>query len=1150
MEKYPLLQSLIKSLIKPLTPEKQTELEELFKDKLKFTSVFDITRLTENGFKEKVENEFKSKYAKPLVISSASLVKFYNDAKCLAAQISHLYREKQLSSGEPQHRWHPAGIRAVEKEGPTYTNLFKENWDDSCKIDSIASIDSPVAYLRALYLFAEQLEMSASQSKTEIAVKTEKEEKTETETETETETKTEKEKETDKKTKAKTPTDNRIRLKTRRPELAELVIDQHNTFTPQPMLKIVNDLLEKNIKEAMKDGPDKEKSTYELLALRSYPFALPYEISHHQCLLGLSGEKPSLGELNYRITTHLPLTQTVNFKYGQIRNSTPSVAQQLMSGLSPKQQDLLIEDLIATPSDNYWKKIYGTAKKNSLKDLDTFLKHTGLNAEQLEALLAQGKNSPRLSSNYPTPIALDGLYGARYVHGPSFSNIIDNMKVVAKEITATSYERLQRMQRMIRLQRWLDISFVELDTLIISAFNSSTPINHDMHLDTHTLRTLGVYRHLKRRYSINADEFAAVLYQLSPYAIGDQVSLFDRVFNQTRLFEKHLALDGRSFSTDDTDKASHTVLQHLSASLGLPLAEDSLLKVVKNTQKHLGSLKVALDTLSSIYRQARIARMFGISIADCTTLATLLGGESVTSCLTNPIDNIRTLKVTAREGNMSVEVVARFHLPGQFYHDYLPTLLPGSTLKTSTSWFANTDTVNAFSVLFPALSGSDKVATISIYGIVTAAPNSVVSLAGCGIKVIHGNFDELIKRDASWVTLTRTELSGSDIVLPLFNTQLQQTEPLRPDPSNMLDVLMQLDWITNWLSESVYTIPKLKHLLLSTTNSNDHALQNMQQHLTKLKKDSDQHKITTAEINALSLPKLPEDSTWWSLMASTLLDANGLVKNFAPTITDDVPKKLVDVLQSVIAPLVLNIDAAENARLKDDCQKKLKDLLLLAHDRQLHLVEQLLQETCQLPMNSAKGVLVWANTSAYEILIATQDDANNESYLTKLSKTLPKVLRHAEAAVQLHLSRSALHLFLEHPDWLEPSDTTQKLTLTLSSLYLLDRFNHGMTTHQYPEENVLSYLKFANSEATTAEKNSLLAGLLNWTTEQVTVLTATLTHQQARTVKDLDWVMRCYTTCKATGLTTGSLLDATALNNNSTTDDWKKIGEAVMATSR
>jgi hypothetical protein len=1138
MEKYPLLQSLIKSLIKPLTPEKQTELEELFKDTLKFTSVFDITRFTENGFKEKVENEFKSKYAKPLVISSASLVKFYNDAKCLAAQISHLYREKQLSSGEPQHRWHPAGIRAVEKEGPTYTNLFKENWDDSCKIDSIASIDSPVAYLRALYLFAEQLEMSASQSKTEIAVKTEKEEKTETDAKT------------DKKTKAKTPTDNRIRLKTRRPELANLVIDQYSTFTPQPMLKIVNDLLEKNIKEAMKDGPDKEKSTYELLALRSYPFALPYEFFHHQCLLGLSGEKPSLGELNYRITTHLPLTQTMNFQYGQISNSTPSIAQQLMSGLSPKQQGLLIEDLIATPEDNYWKKIYGTAAKDNLSNLDTFLKHTGLNAEQLEALVAQGKNSPRLSSNYLTPIKPSGLYGARYVNGPSLSNTTNNMKVVAKEITATSHERLQRMQRMIRLQRWLDISFVELDALIISVFNSSTPINNNMHFDTHTVQTLGVYRYLKRRYSINADEFAAVLYQLSPYAIGDQVSLFDRVFNQTRLFEKHLALDGRSFSAEDTDKASHTVLQHLSASLGLPLAEDSLLKIVKNTQKHLGCLKVDLDTLSSIYRQARIARMFGISIADCTTLSTLLGGESVSRCLTNPIDNIRTLKVTAREDNMSVEVVARFRLPRQFCKDYLPELLPGSTLTTNTSWFANKNTVNEFSISFPASSDSNKVPRITIYGIPTAAPDSVVSLAGCGINVIHGNFDELINRSTSWVILARTPLSNQEKELSLFNTQLKQTEPMRSYPSNMLDVLMQLDWITNWLSESVYTIPKLKHLLLSTTNSNAHALQNMQQHLTKLKKDSDQRKVTTAEINALSLPKLPKDSTWWSLMASTLLDANGLVKNFAPTITDDVPKKLVDVLQSVIAPLVLNIDAAENTRLKDDCQKKLKDLLLLAHDRQLHLVEQLLQETCQLPMNSAKGVLLWANTSAYEILNATQDDANNESYLTKLSKTLPKVLRHAEAAVQLHLSRSALHLFLEHPDWLEPSDTTQKLTLTLSSLYLLDRFNHGMTTHQYPEENVLSYLKFANSEATTAEKNSLLASLLNWTTEQVTELTATLTHQQARTVKDLDWVMRCYTTCKATGLTTGSLLDATALNNNSTTDDWKKIGEAVMATSR
>ena len=1130
MEKYPLLQSLIKSLIKPLLPEKQTELEKLFKDTLKFTSVFDITRLTENDFKDKVEYAIKDKHENKLTISSDSLVKLYNDAKCLAAQISHLYREKQLSSGEPQHRWHPVGIRAVEKEGPTYTNLFKENWDDSCKIDSIASIDSPVAYLRALYLFAEQLEMSASQSKTE----------TETETAAKAETKTD----------ATPPTDNRIRLKTRRPELADLVIDEHNTFTPQPMLKIVNDLLEKNIQEAMKTRPDANKSTYELLALRSYPFALPYEIFHHQCLLGLRGEKPSLGELNYRITTHLPLTQTVNLQYGQISNSTPSVAQQLMSGLSPKQQELLIEGLIAPTKDNHWKKIYGTADKNSLKNLDTFLKHTGLNADQLEALLAQGKNSPHLSSNYPTPIALSGLYGARYVHGPSLSNTIDSMKIVAKEITAASYERLQRMQRMIRLQRWLDISFVELDALIISAFNSSMPLNHTMHLDTHTVCTLGVYRYLKRQYSINADEFAAVLYQLSPYAVGDQASLFDRVFNQTRLFEKHLALDGRPFSTEDTEKASHTVLQHLSASLGLPLVEDSLLKVVKNTQKHLGSLKVDLDTLSSIYRQARIARMFDISIADCTTLASLLGGESVTSCLTNPIDNIRTLKVIARQGNMGVELVARFHLPGQFYNNYLPTLLSGSTLKTSTSWFANTDTVNAFSVSFPALSGSNEVATINIYNIDTVAADSVVSLAGCGINVIHGNFDELIKRGASWVTLTRTQLSSADMVLKLFDTQLEQTEPLRPDPSNMLDVLMQLDWITNWLSESVYNIPKLKHLLLSTTNSNDHALQNMQQHLTKLKKDTDQRKVTTAEIIALSLPKLPDDSTWSSLMASTLLDANGLIKNFAPTITDDVPKKLVDVLQSIIEPLVLNIDAAENTSLKDDCQKKLKDLLLLAHDRQLHLVEQLLQETCQLPMNCAKGVLVWANTSAYEILTATQDDANNESYLTKLSKTLPKVLRHAEAAVQLHLSRSALHLFLEHPDWLEPSDTTQKLTLTLSSLYLLDRFNHGMTTHQYPEENVLSYLKFANSKAATAEKNSLLASLLNWTTEQVAVLTATLTHQQARTVKDLDWVMRCYTTCKATGLTTRSLLDATALNNNSTTERWKKIGEAVMATSR
>ncbi|MEK1838929.1 MAG: Tc toxin subunit A, partial [Pseudomonas sp.] len=160
MDDNPLLKSLIGA---HGTEQTKAALEQFFKDTLKLTSVFDITRLTEAEFKDRFSTAIQNSALKDHA-SSIDTKTLYDNVKCLAAQISHLYREQQTSDGKAQHQWHPHGIRAVEKQGPTYTNLFQENWDDACKVDSIAAIDSPVAYLRALYLFALQLESSASES--------------------------------------------------------------------------------------------------------------------------------------------------------------------------------------------------------------------------------------------------------------------------------------------------------------------------------------------------------------------------------------------------------------------------------------------------------------------------------------------------------------------------------------------------------------------------------------------------------------------------------------------------------------------------------------------------------------------------------------------------------------------------------------------------------------------------------------------------------------------------------------------------------------------------------------------------------------------------------------------------------------------------
>ncbi len=121
---------MIKAYAPPKT--KQQNLKSALKKKLGLTSVFDITGMTEAGFKDHLVSAFDND--EMFKVHAGSIAgSLYNDARCYAAQISHLYREQRTSDGTAQHQWHPLGIRAIEKQGPTYTHLFKENWDDACK---------------------------------------------------------------------------------------------------------------------------------------------------------------------------------------------------------------------------------------------------------------------------------------------------------------------------------------------------------------------------------------------------------------------------------------------------------------------------------------------------------------------------------------------------------------------------------------------------------------------------------------------------------------------------------------------------------------------------------------------------------------------------------------------------------------------------------------------------------------------------------------------------------------------------------------------------------------------------------------------------------------------------------------------------------
>lgn len=1165
--------SLMTALVKSDAPLKKGRSDfATAMQKMGFTSVFDIVRLPKAAFARQL-----ARY------SDANAGVAYDNAMKYAALISRLFREHQTSSGTFQQLAQRSGIRALVPLGATWQRMFNENWDEFTKVGAIAANDSPVAYLTNLRKFSLELEETSADPK-------------------------------------------RLLMDERRSDLKDLLITHENTSTPRPMLTIVMQVLESHLRSYLDGNPsDQTKSTHQVLAERRYPFVLPYNFYHHQCQLGLADKKPHLGELNYRASLLLPIKETATNDYGKIQHPTLQ-AQRLLGGLSPQQQELLIEpsvfsnfyltrsdllkgwqspltaylrphttqsrcylllsgqadttaspeadtptegagaktvvsltfrkdaetqlasidlssnvpdltgagwllnrlhaagnsiiahfkatslptpteqgytarfDLITatvtaaepirlarqrfaltlddqysltTTEQDFFKSAYGVkvTDDSSLRQLTLlidFMQHTGLNAEQVEQLVARRSYAVRVSPNCPdlspNRIALRGTrnkvlgvpcpnnYGACYVNGtgpgadrydselePAPETVLHNDSDTAIgleqiesgdskqwRLSKTSLDRLDRLQRMIRLQRWTGIPFAKLDTLIISVIRAEGEANLGLELNQNTLRALGVYRYLNQRYSIKPEEFAALMHDLSPYASGkDEVPLFDQVFNRVQLFDTPLILDQTPINLLPPDAATQKTLLQLCAGLGVQPTEDSLLLIVSETQKHVGVLKRDLPTVSSLYRQARIARLFGHSVEDLLALAGLLGGPSYKTALAS--------------GRLSAAM----------------------PIKT-------------------------------------------------------------------------------------------------PD---ILDVLMQLDWAFDWLKDSQQTVTQLLRRLGINALPNAQAPlpDDLLARLNKLHDDTRQSRVTEAQVKALGLPlrsdgkRKKAEINWFKLLIEhELINVDGLLSGLDRLLT--LVDEPVAWLETDVVKAIKGLGLTQPVQ--DACAEKLVKFLLGVHDRQAMLVEGLFQETAQLAPDRCRAVMHWAWSSTYSLLLKALKDPLPQT----LFEEYQRVARHAEIVIALRLSNSALRFFVVNPTWLTgASYVGSNSQPSLSDLYLLERFSHWFHSQGQSEDSVLSYFSCANPAKVRLKNkalrrlasetaNAALARLLGWSEAEIVELTLTLPEERARSMADVDWIRRCQATCQASGLSAKALLQATGLNHTSTLNEWKAVGDAVMAT--
>lgn len=168
--------------------------------------------------------------------------------------------------------------------------------------------------------------------------------------------------------------------------------------------------------------------------------------------------------------------------------------------------------------------------------------------------------------------------------------------------------------------------------------------------------------------------------------------------------------------------------------------------------------------------------------------------------------------------------------------------------------------------------------------------------------------------------------------------------------------------------------------------------------------------------------------------------------------------------------------------------------------------------------------------------------------------------RHAEIVRELRLSNSALRLFAINPTWLGGAayEEGSNSMPSLSDLYLLERFSHWFHSQSQSEDHVLSYFSCANPAKAQLKNKALrqlasetadaaLARLLNWPQAQVAELTSSLPDKRATSMAQVDWVRRCQAACQASGLAAKTLLQATALGEQSDLLAWKAVGEGVMA---
>jgi hypothetical protein len=823
-------------------------------------------------------------------------------------------------------------------------------------------------------------------------------------------------------------------------------------------------------------------------------------------------------------------------------------------------------------------------------------------------------------------------------------------------LSSLSDARMDRINRMVRLQRWLGLSYEETDLLLSACIAAQGTNNTDYTLNTHTLRMLGVFRHWQQKYNVTAFQFAAVLHQITPYAISPAVPFLDQVFNSPSLFDEPFAITGESVSYTETTGDSARVVRQICTGLGITQAQFRVLADSVAAQQGDATAKtfpLTLDSVSAFYRLVMIPRWLGLSFAEGSALLSLVGSNIDEQNFIHISDDTGShpTALTMSENGLSV-VPGKFNTglrcdatqqAEMYIADNIST--DGSTLQSFTLSFwckipadvkdqallitnkteqdplsarglsilvlnSDDDYQLSFSAsdgshtpvslihgftpdiwIFIAINhqeGSNKIYIRASTGGSTMDLKNSLDVSGLNSVAratddwgFNSNKDNayynayperrsVIDYDdiCSWDSvisdedlnefLTNKPAAGrtdmyhyyaldetQDSVWAVLSgvPHLAELASEQPAEGDILDILMALDTATDWTKE--HSLSWIKNYLdLHATPTTLIASSETVSFVNSIKQQLPASLLSEQSFVSVLLPSDSIPDGWLGVI-NDLVDANGLVLSAA---TDY--DTILTMVTADFTDLTYDSDSDKNQAIST-----LTGIIYQAMLAQNGIADSALSQMFKTPQLLSVFLLQWANDSEYRLL-SDSLTMNSDADITDPATIPADYLTHlytlgqrAGITTQFNLTPAALGTFLAHPNWLDANYTD--LTLSLALLHRFSRYSDWLTLAT-KEDAVLAYLLWVNATTPpdTEKAASALAALLGWESDEVSLATAPLTGGLAKTVADVDYVMRLQTLSSATKLSVTPLLDTGELatgNVTDTWDAWQSAGESLVA---